>query len=159
MQDLAPLLGRPKRGTNLPIVLSTVTAVLICAALVSNGSRQPNELLTIYMPPYQSLHGGGASLANSNLMEEGSIKLDPNSANPSADFYANADDAGSDDDVMDAGPGGVCTLALATCQSFPDNVHWYYVLQECYSCFRFCNRHAFSNMRNLSWSSAWLDPA
>ena len=40
------------------------------------------------------------------LMEEGSITLDPNSANPSADFYANSQaDIGDNDDVEDAGPG------------------------------------------------------
>jgi hypothetical protein len=40
------------------------------------------------------------------LMEEGSITVDPNSENPAADFYANADDSDiGDEDVEDAGPG------------------------------------------------------
>lgn len=41
------------------------------------------------------------------LMEEGSITLDPNSENPSADFYANSEssDIGDNDEVEDAGPG------------------------------------------------------
>jgi len=40
------------------------------------------------------------------LMEEGSISVDPNSENPAADFYANSDaDIGDNDDVEDAGPG------------------------------------------------------
>jgi hypothetical protein len=110
MQDI-PLLGRPKRGKNLPVIIgSALCAVALCVALVSSGSRKPDELLTVYMPPYQSL--SGASLANSNLMEEGSIKVDPDSKNPSADFYANSEEAGSDDDVEDAGPGGICASAL-----------------------------------------------
>ncbi|EKX42344.1 hypothetical protein GUITHDRAFT_153590, partial [Guillardia theta CCMP2712] len=40
-----------------------------------------------------------------SLMEEGSISINPESDNPAADFYANSESAGSDEDVEDAGPG------------------------------------------------------
>jgi hypothetical protein len=41
------------------------------------------------------------------LMEEGSITIDPNSENAAADFYKNSEssDIGDNDEVEDAGPG------------------------------------------------------
>lgn len=45
--------------------------------------------------------------AQAQLMEEGSISVDPDSENPAADFYANSEaaDIGDDQEVEDAGPG------------------------------------------------------
>lgn len=34
-------------------------------------------------------------------------QVNPESDNPSADFYAQGDDAGDDEDIPDAGPGGM----------------------------------------------------
>jgi len=45
--------------------------------------------------------------ADSNLMEEGTINVDASSDNPAADFFAAGEDAGDDEDVPDAGKGGV----------------------------------------------------
>jgi len=75
---------------------NALAMALLCAAALTmvayHGSQKPVEL---------------APANAAGLMEEGSIQLDPNSENPSADFYANSEAAtGQDEDVEDAGPGG-----------------------------------------------------
>lgn len=98
----------------LPALLSCIGALFVCAVLTNGGGQGGrSELLgeeRIFVYPYMSL-ADKSSLANTHLMEEGSISVDANSKNPSADFYANAGDAGDDDNVEDAGPGGICKIS------------------------------------------------
>ncbi|KAJ1485362.1 hypothetical protein T484DRAFT_1793735 [Baffinella frigidus] len=84
---------------------------LACAAVAMHSAHRQTELLAA-MPPYmssleQKAPSQSALLRQQQLMD--GLVVDPNSENPSADFYADNDDGAYDneDDVEDAGEGNI----------------------------------------------------
>ena len=104
--------GVPLRRRAALAGVAVVAAVVLasCAVVLSGGSQ--TMLQQGHKVDWQALMAANPGMTpeqaqqQAQLMEEGSITLDPNSENPSADFYANSEaDIGDNDDVEDAGPG------------------------------------------------------
>ena len=93
------------------VALLAAVVLASCVAVLS-GAGAPTALQQGVKVDWQALLAANPGMTpleaqqQAQLMEEGSITLDPNSANPAADFYANSQaDIGDNDDVEDAGPG------------------------------------------------------
>ena len=109
--------------------LALLAAVVLasCVAALS-GAGSPAALEQGAKVDWQALLAANPGMTpeeaqqQAQLMEEGSITLDPNSENPSADFYANSEaDIGDNDDVEDAGPGN--HLGGWYCRAAPPLLH------------------------------------
>jgi hypothetical protein len=93
--------------------VALLAAVVLASCVVAlSGTGSPTALQQGVKVDWQALLAANPGMTpqeaqqQAQLMEEGSITIDPDSENPAADFYANSDaDIGDNDDVEDAGPG------------------------------------------------------
>jgi len=102
----APLL---RRRLALGGVAVLAAVVLASCAVALSGAGSTVQLQKVDWQVLMAANPGMTpeqAQQQAQLMEEGSITVDPNSENPAADFYANSDaDIGDNDDVEDAGAG------------------------------------------------------
>jgi hypothetical protein len=114
-QTAAPML---RRRVALAGVAMLAAIVLASCVVAWSSSRTVLESGLAMAPPGMKLDWQALMYANpgmtpaeakmqAQLMEEGSITIDPNSENAAADFYKNSEssDIGDNDEVEDAGPG------------------------------------------------------
>jgi len=99
--------------------VATLAAIVLASCVVAwSSSRTVLESGLAMAPPGMKVDWQALMYANpgmtpaeakmqAQLMEEGSITIDPNSENAAADFYKNSEssDIGDNDEVEDAGPG------------------------------------------------------
>ena len=90
-------------------VLAALALASVCVVVLSGAGRRTELQGKVDWQALLTANPGMTpeeAQQQAQLMEEGSISVDPNSENPAADFYANSDaDIGDNDDVEDAGPG------------------------------------------------------
>jgi len=90
--------------------VAVLAAVVLatCVVALSSGTGSTVQLQKVDWQVLMAANPGMTpeqAQQQAQLMEEGSITVDPNSDNPAADFYANSDDIGDNDEVEDAGAG------------------------------------------------------
>jgi hypothetical protein len=108
-------------------VLAALALASVCALVLSGASGRTELQQKVDWQALLTANPGMTpeeAQQQAQLMEEGSITVDPNSENPAADFYANSDaDIGDNDDVEDAGPGnhlgGWCDRLPCRCSNSP----------------------------------------
>jgi len=87
------------------VTASVLGLMALCASalIINNANSFQSDTILMSGPLGQMLAPN-----TQHLMEEGSVKLDPNDENPSAAFYANQDALEDEDEnIEDAGPGGI----------------------------------------------------